>query len=242
MEESKKADLNISGYGTAAGGEYRTVRINGRCRITGDLACEDFRINGSGEVTGNADCASLHINGAGQVAGTLKAKELKVLGSADFGGDVSCESISVSGTAGFKSGLHADIVKITGSLRAKGDCNAERFVSSGLFEIDGLLNADHIEVNLDWSLSRAKEIGGADISVKPGAKGFGVLHSLFPPHTPRLEAETIEGNELSLAYTKAQVVRGNNVFLGDGCDIALVEYTGILRKSGSAVVGEERKV
>jgi cytoskeletal protein CcmA (bactofilin family) len=240
LTDNRKADLVISGYGNAAGGEYGAVKINGYGRITGDVKCDDMRMNGAGEAAG-VECASLHINGTGDVAGPLKATELKVNGTGTFTGAARCESAKVTGTATFRAGLDAQLVDVTGSLKVKGDCNAERFVSSGVFDVDGLLSADHIEVFLDWNKSRAKEIGGSDIAVKPGPRGMGVLHSIFG-FAPALEAGTIEGNEISLELTKAAVVRGNNVVLGDGCDIGLVEYKGTLRKMGNARVGEEKKV
>ena len=237
-DNTKKADLIIGGYGSAAGGQYGAVKINGYGKITGDVKCDDMRINGAGEVEG-VDCGTLHINGSGDLRGTLHAAELKVNGTGTFSGAAQCESAKVTGTASFKAGLNAQIVNVTGQIKVTGDCSAERFTSTGVFDVDGLLSADHIEVFLDWTKSRAKEIGGTDIAVKRDAGGF--LRSLFS-HSPILETETIEGNEISLELTRAKVVRGHNVTLGDGCDIGLVEYSGTLRKSGSVRVGEEKKV
>jgi cytoskeletal protein CcmA (bactofilin family) len=105
--------------------------------------------------------------------------------------------------------------------------------------VDGLLSADHLEIYLDWNKSHAGEVGGTDIAVHRGTRG--TLRSLFT-HAPAFEAGTIEGNEISLELTKADVVRGHNVTLGDGCEIGLVEYTGTLRKNGDAKVREEKKV
>lgn len=240
MNDNKKADLVIGGYGNAAGGEYGAVKINGFGKITGDVKCDDMRMNGAGEVAG-VECNTLHINGSGDVAGPLKATEVKVNGTGTFAGSANCASLTVTGQASFRAGLDAQLVNVTGQLKVKGDCNVERFVSSGIFDIDGLLNADHTEVYLGWSKSRAREIGGSDITVKPGPRGMGVLRSLFGG-SPALEAGTIEGNEISLELTRASVVRGNNVVVGDGCDIGLVEYKGTLRKMGNAIVREERKV
>jgi cytoskeletal protein CcmA (bactofilin family) len=197
-----------------------------------------MRINGAGDLEGAADCGALHIKARATSAGP-EDRQLKVAGSGDFDGAANCEVVKITGTASFAAGLAAQLVNVSGAIKAKGDLNAERFVSSGVFEVDGLLSADHIEVYLDWNKSRAKEIGGADIAVKRGTGG--VLRSLFA-HTPMLEAETIEGNEVSLELTRARVVRGHNVTLGDGCDVGLVEYSGTLRTHGNARAGEEKKV
>ncbi len=239
-EPTKNPDLVIGGYGSAGGGQYGAVKINGYGKIGGDVQCDIMRINGAGETMG-VECDSIHVNGSGDIGGALKTRELKVNGTGTFSGAANSETATVTGTATFKAGLSAQLLNVSGSIHVGGDCSAERFVSSGVFTVDGLLSADHIEVYLDWNKSRAKEIGGADISVKPGPRGMGVLRSLFS-HSPVLEADTIEGNELSLELTKARVVRGNNVSLGDGCEIGLVEYKGTLRKTGNARVGEEKKI
>jgi cytoskeletal protein CcmA (bactofilin family) len=241
---TEKVDLSISGFGVAPGGSYASVRIAGRGKITGDVVCGDFIINGSADAQGAVDCGKLIINGEGGVHGALKTGELKVRGSGDFKGDVQCDALSVSGTAHAAGKLCAKSAKISGSVHVKGDLSADSFTSSGTFDIGGLLSADDIDVTLDWSTSRAKEIGGERITAKVGIKGLSVLRTIFTlgTHTPRLEADSIEGSNVWLEQTRAKVVRGHSVTLGDGCDIALVEYTGTLHKTGSVRVGEERKI
>ena len=55
-------------------------------------------------------------------------------------------------------------------------------------------------------------------------------------------AETIEGDEIYLEYTKAKVIRGNNVTIGEGCEIELVEYKSLFEKSDKSVVIENKKL
>lgn len=241
---TEKIDLSINGYGVAPGGEYSSIRIAGRGKITGDVACGDFIISGSGDAEGDVSCGRMHINGEAGIHGALKTGELKVRGSADFKKGVKCDSFSVSGSAYAAESLSAQTVKISGSAHVKGDLSADSFSSSGAFEVGGLLSADTIDLNLDWSTSKAREIGGERITAKVGTKGLSVLRTIFTlgTHTPHLEADSIEGSSVWLEQTRAKVVRGHSVTLGDGCDIALVEYTGTLQKTGSARVGEERKI
>jgi cytoskeletal protein CcmA (bactofilin family) len=245
MENNMRGDLRINGSGSAAGGTYGNVKINGSGKITGDLECKEFIINGSGEVIGKIEAEKLRINGSGHIVGDVKAKELKVNGSANLGGTVSGGNISVSGSADIKSGLDMQNVKISGSVKIGGDCNAERFESNGVFDISGLLNADEVDARLYWHRSRAKEIGGGKIIVGLGnSTGLSVLKAIFTLglHNPGLDADSIEGDEINLENTTARVVRGNNVTIGRGCDIGLVEYKGIYQKNGDAKVAEERKL
>jgi len=232
-------DMIIGGYGSAAGGQYGSVRINGYGKLTGDIKCTDMHVNGAGDAAGSVDCNLLRINGSATIEGALNADDITVNGSGSFHGAAHCESATVTGSADFKGGLSAQFVKVSGSIDVAGDLNTERFNSSGTFNVSGLLSADHLEVYLDWNRSHANEVGGTDIAVHRGTRG--TLRSLFT-HAPAFEATTIEGNEISLELTKADVVRGHNVTLGDGCEIGLVEYTGTLRKLGDAKVREEKKV
>jgi len=233
-----KDDLIIGGYGSAAGGQYGVVKINGYGKINGDIQCDDLHINGAGDAVGNVDCDRMRINGSATIEGALNADDLTVNGSGTFRGAAQCDSATITGSATFKAGLSAQFVKVSGSVEVTGDLSAERFNSSGMFNVSGLLSADHLEVYLDWNKSHANEVGGTDIAIRRGTRG--TIRSLFT-HAPAFEAGTIEGNEISLELTKADVVRGHNVTLGDGCDIGLVEYTGTLRKQGDAKVGEEKK-
>jgi len=244
MDNTEKIDLSISGYGVTPGGDYGSVHISGRGKITGDVTCGDLIISGSGDAMGAVSCTRLHINGEAGIHGDLKTGELKVRGSGDFKSGVQCDDLSISGSAYAAQSVSAKVVKVSGSVHVKGDISADKFSSSGAFEVGGLLSADDIDITLDWSTSKAREIGGERVTAKVGIKGLSVLRTIFTlgTHTPRLEADSIEGSSVWLEQTRARVVRGQNVTLGDGCDIVLVEYSGTLHKVGNARVGEERKI
>lgn len=244
MDSTQNMDLNISGFGTAPGGQYPNIRISGRGKITGDASCGEFTVNGSADAMGAVSCGRMIINGEAGIHGALKADELKVRGSGDFKKHVQAGEFSISGSAHAAESVSAKEVKLMGSLNVKGDLLADTFSSSGAFDVSGLLSADKVDITLDWSTSKAREIGGDMITAKVGSKGLSVLRTIFTlgTHTPRLEADSIEGSNVWLEQTRARVVRGQNVTLGDGCDIALVEYSGTLHKTGSARVGEERKI
>ncbi len=237
------ADLQISGYGSVPGGKFKSVKILGRGKITGDLECDDFVISGSGDVIGALSCKKMLVNGSGDITGEVRTDVLKVRGSANFSGKIKAADTSVSGSATAKEGLEAQTVKVSGAVKIKGDVSAENFSSTGRFDIDGLLNAENVDIHLDWSTSKAKEIGGESITVMNGTKGFSLISIVtLGTHSPRLEADLIEGERIILENTTAKAVRGTHITIGDGCDIGVVEYKGSYHKSGSAKVGEEKKV
>ncbi len=236
-------DLKINGSGTASGGFYNLVRINGAGRITGDIDCGNFIINGSGDANGNVQSGTVKVNGSGHIGGDTRSADVKVYGSANFDGGIFCETLNINGSADIKKSVQAHTVDIDGSMKAQDNCSAETFKSSGMFEIGGLLNAEDIDIRLYWHRSRAREIGGKRISVALGKAGLGVIKALFQSATfPSLEADIIEGDDITLENTIAKVVRGNNVVVGAGCDIKLVEYKGSYRKNMGAKVAEEKKI
>ena len=240
---SQKPDLKINGSGSASGGTYNTVRINGSGKITGDVYCSNFIINGSGDANGNVESGTVNVNGSGRISGNVKATEVKVSGSANFGSGIACDTFKVLGSADVKGSVEAQLVDIDGSMKAEGNCSAERFSSNGMFEVGGLLNAENIDIRLYWHKSRAKEIGGEKITVALGKAGLGVIKAIFPSiNFPQLEADVIEGDDITLENTAAKVVRGNNIVIGGGCDIGLVEYKGSYRKNMGAKVAEEKKI
>ncbi len=240
---TQRPDLKINGSGTASGGAYNLVRINGSGKIMGDIECCDLIINGSGEINGKISSEGVKVNGSGRLTGDVKSGEVKVSGSAGFGSGISCETFKVLGSADIKGSVEAHIVDIDGSMKAEGNCSAEGFSSNGAFDIGGLLNAENIDIRLYWHKSRAKEIGGKKISAALGKTGLGVIKAIFPSiNFPQLEADLIEGDDINLENTTAKAVRGNNVVIGSGCDIGLVEYKGSYRKNMGARVAEEKKI
>lgn len=245
MDNTIKGDLKIDGSGSAPGGEYNIVRINGAGRIMGDVACRDFRINGTGNVDGNLETVEGKINGSGTIDGNIRAQQLKITGTGQVRGTISGGTLIVSGSVTVGENLDVQKVKIEGSAKIAHDCNAEDFHSDGTFEISGLLNADVVNIRLYHSKSRAKEIGGGTINVTSGSTaGFNVLKTIFTlgTYNPILEADSIEGDVIVLENTTAQVVRGTNITIGKGCNIGLVEYKGQLIKTGDAKVNEEKKI
>jgi cytoskeletal protein CcmA (bactofilin family) len=108
----------------------------------------------------------------------------------------------------------------------------------GGFTMGGLLYADSININLHYRC-KVREIGGEKIEVKVGREFqlLRIIKSLFIPkgfHEPQLETDIIEGDEINLGQTKAEVVRGNNITIGKNCDIDLVEYRNSFEQTDNA--------
>ncbi len=216
-------DLKINGRASSAGGKYNAVIINGEGRIDGDLDCIKLKINGRCDINGNVKADSVDIYGTNSIKGNLEAEKAKIYGNADIEGNVS-----------------VDKAETYGSISVDGDCNAEVFKIEGTFAIEGLLNAGELELSL-YGASKACEIGGENITVKrKGKSGFLGLKGMI--QGKELTVETIEGDEIYLENTQAKVVRGNNIKIGPGCEIELVEYKNSLKQDEKAEIGTNKKI
>lgn len=225
--KKRTADLKINGRGSAGGGKYNSVLINGSGTIDGDLECIRLNINGYGDVKGNVKANSVDIHGNSPIKGSLRAKKAKIHGTADINGNLS-----------------VDEAETYGSISVNGDCNAEIFKIEGTFAIKGLLNAGELKLSL-YGSSEACEIGGAEITVKKGGKlSFLGLKDIFTSggHDRELTVDIIEGDDVYLENTQAKVVRGNTIILGSGCKIELVEYRNNFKNDEGAEVGTHKKI
>ncbi|RPI14137.1 MAG: hypothetical protein EHM58_17105 [Ignavibacteriae bacterium] len=245
METQTKKDLKINGDGSASGGVYEGIKINGSGRITGDVDCEYFKCNGDAKVIGSLTAQSAKINGSASITGSLKADEFKVMGFTKVSENVESKDTKVSGQAELEKNISSDSITVNGELKIKNDCNAEVFTVNGAFTIGGMLNAGEVEIKL-YGPCRAKEIGCEKIEVRKGNafKIHNIITSIFPSFDSKtsLITDSIEGDEIYLENTRAKIVRGNNVEIGPGCDIELVEYKTTYKKSDGAAVKEEKKV
>ncbi|MDR7002719.1 polymer-forming cytoskeletal protein [Neobacillus niacini] len=237
METKKRGDLVINGFGASNGGQFQKVTLNGKGTVNSDIECKEFECNGTGAVKGNIIVETAKINGMAKISGTVEAKDLSVDGTAKIEKNLIVEKVKVAGKATVGGRVKAEEIKIKGKLTVEEDCEAELFKAESMFTIGGLLNADEVDIKI-FGDCQAKEIGGQSIVVKYKPSWFGIFKSLFQT---QLKVEVIEGDTIYLENTKAAVVRGNHVTIGQNCEIGFIEYTDELAIDPSAVVGENKK-
>ncbi|KAB2333255.1 cytoplasmic protein [Cytobacillus depressus] len=233
MDFEKKGDLLINGFGSSNGGHFEKVLINGKGTVNGDLQCRQFEINGAGTVNGRVESHSLEIKGHGKIAGDAVSEKMTIEGSGSVSGNVTPQSLRVSGTLSIGGNVNADEVKLQGKISVGGDCEAENFAAEGKFSIGGLLSAEHIHIQT-FGDCKAKEIGGQTITVKEQKNV--VMSLLKKVLSFTLQADVIEGDEITLENTKAKIVRGKNVTIGKNCEIGLVEYKDKFYVENNAIV------
>jgi len=246
MSEEKKS-VSVSGAGVIAGGSYSRVSISGAGKISGDLYAEELRMSGAGRVNGHCEVVHLIVSGTGKFEKAVIADEMKVSGVAKVEGPVKVKELKCSGTFRASEGISSEYVKVSGQLHVGGDLESEIFRASGGFDVRGLLTADRIEIH-PGGRCRAREIGGAKIDVRrySSREHAGLLNSLMRALSSawggEVEAELIEGDEIYLENTKADVVRGKQIHIGPNCEIGLIEYSESLTVHDDSEVGKQSKI
>ncbi len=243
----KRKGASISGAGVISGGTYDRVSISGAGKITGDIHTEELRISGAGKAKGKVEATKIVVSGSVSFADDVIADEIHVSGSAHVDGRITAKELKSSGSLKVAGDIASDYIKISGSLRAGADVETEIFRASGGFHIDGLLSADKIEIRIGGRC-QAREIGGEQIDIRRGGwreKGIildGLIKLFTGGGTPGLETTQIEGDEIYVEDTVADVVRGKRVEIGPGCRIKMVEYHESLKAHPDAKIDKQVKV
>lgn len=247
---AKKHRLKVLGEGSYAGGDFSTVRIIGDANITsginaekirvvgeveidGDVTAVKARTTGKLEIEGNSTVENFKVTGEVEISGNAKFDNSRVVGKTKVGGSYNSIETKVYGELKVKEDVNCKKIKNMGSIITSANVTAEEFYSKGFCEIGGLLTAENVELRL-YKKTKIEEIGGTNINVKK--KGF------FKKDDCVMISDSIEGDEIKLESTTADVVRGNKVVIGKGCNIKLVEYSGDFQKHESANVEKIVKV
>lgn len=240
MSESvPRSDVTVNGGGTIGTGSYATVTINGAGTVTGDIDCTTMRINGAGTVNGTVTATSITVNGSGTFNSTVQAGEIITNGEASFATSAGIGRLRVKGRTAIAGSLAAHEVDLRGILKVDGDLSTDAMIGEGGFTIGGLLNAGSVDLQLYGPCS-VREIGGESVRVLQSRSGLADFVNLFSEK--RLHVTTVEADNVMLENTTAQSVRGTDVVIGTGCDVALVEYSGTYQQAPDARVGEARQV
>ncbi|CAM3312141.1 hypothetical protein PALU110988_15265 [Paenibacillus lupini] len=242
ISEKTRRNLTITGSSSVMGGIYNNVKIVGEGTIEGDTDCKKLKCMGTMEINGTLAAADqVSIVGTCDIKGGLKGGMLKTSGTVAVGGITQLRELNISGTIESKNDIYSEKIHLRGMLHTAGDCEAESFTARGIFEIGGLLNAGKLDIKL-YRDCKAHEIGGGQITIRKAS----LMHplSLFfkPSSSARLSVSVLEGDHIYLENTIADIVRGNKVVIGPGCEIGFVEYKEHFEQKKDAVVKDKRKV
>jgi len=242
MEQSK-GNLRIDGMFTSEGGEYEKIVINGQGTLTSTVNADCIKVNGIGTFQGKVNCDTVVISGMATIKEGVTADELKVSGSATIEGDIEADALKIEGKATIQGDVKSETVKIEGKTTIHGDCEAETFKMEGQIKVKGQLNAESIYISSVLK-SEIHEITGSSIQIVRDTNPLTsvVTKALDMVFTNNLAVNTVEGDQIELDYVNARVVRGEDVTIGENCEIDLIEYSGTLKQHPRAKIKEARKM
>ncbi|WP_433944293.1 hypothetical protein [Paenibacillus sp. SN-8-1] len=223
MEQSIR-DMKINGVGKASGGRYNRVLLDGIGTINGEVQCEELQCNGQMKLNAQLTAERITINGTGKITGPVQSGDFRTDGMLDVEQEVRFNKLVLNGILKCGAGASGEQAEIYGTLKLKEDLQCETLEVRGNLQVEGLLNADTIKIEMIGKCN-VREIGGEHIMVRKLNKAPGLLEMFSGKLLgSRLTADVIEGDEIELEYTKARVVRGSRVRIGPGCEIDYVEY------------------
>lgn len=237
MDMEKRHSLTLNGSGSSSGGTYNKVKIRGEGTISNHVSCNEFKTYGTSDVRGDITANSYIVYGDSEVQGSLNAEYVKVYGNTQVQNDCHINKTKIRGMFEVNGKLSGNYVDIKGGLTVKEDIEVEEFLLSGGLESEGLLNGGKIDITLKYEGSKVKEIGGEKITVRKKSAFIP-----FTNHAGELHTTSIEGDDIYLEYTKADTVRGNNVTIGPGCEISVVEYHTSFKQKGTSIVKEHKQI
>ena len=240
-------DAHISGSGRLTGGDYNEIHISGSGHWDGPIHCSEFHVSGACKGTGDLTVTdSMHCSGSLRTDGHMDCGQVRISGSARVGGNITGrDEVRISGSL-VCHGLYGGKITVSGGLDIQTDVEADSFALSGMAKIQGLLNAEEVDITVGGMPGTVVigQIGGSRITVKT-AETRGFLRKLVSGRRAsagEVKAGSIEGDDIDLTATAADVVRGNNITLRDGCRIKRVEFTGNLTLEGDAQADEQIRV
>jgi len=239
------------------------VKTAGSCRVSHDLDADALQTAGTCVVEGDVRATRFSCSGSQRVGGDVVAGEIKISGSLVVGSDVEADSFYSKGRFEVGGLLSADDIQIglghRGTSRA-GEVGGERIEvrragqSWSLHKQDFERQVGKVGYKLEKGFAKLRDRFGIDIEigdldklveemVKFGDKIKAHIDIDLGEfgEAGKLEAETIEGDEVYLENTKARIVRGKTVTIGPGCQVERVEYSLSLEVDERAHVGQREK-
>ncbi len=239
MTSSPMQSVKISGSGHIGGGHYDTVHVSGSARITGNVICQNVRISGSLHAQGSLECQAIHVSGSTEITDTLVTEDGHISGSLQIRGSLEVRGdLHVSGHAGVEGKASGHSYHISGIFRVGQEIEVDTLICSGTIECPGLISADHIKIDL-YHPAKVGELAGASIDVAvPSGRFSPDLIGHWRRRRALLTVDEVSGDDLNLAYTKASLVRGDRIRIGEGCRIDRIEYRETLQADEASWIGE----
>lgn len=227
---SELMDQYLIGMPKVGSGEYKNLSTFGVSNLSGKLTAARLLSVGINHIMGKVDCELMELIGVTRLKEKLKVHTIKNVGRCRADNTITAHSI-----------------ENIGFLKADDGVEVESFKSIGGFKVNGLLNAERINVDINLPCF-AEEIGGECIRVK--FRNVLLKRNLMNRliflnlnfKRPALICNLIEGTDISLEHTNVELVRGKKIEIGPGCRIEQIEYIDELKVDPTSRVNTVTKL
>ncbi len=242
-ERSKK--VSVAGAGNLSDVYTHEFNGSGSVKISGYLDADRIDISGAGHIDGDVKSSELiDVSGAIRIAGKVDAKEIDSSGSMKAE-EISCYSIESSGSLQVQKGLRAESMDVSGGTRAE-TIEAETLKSSGALGAEsvsggevyisgkiqtGSVTCRRFEMEIYSSSSRIGKLEADAIDVKQARRFF---------HSGKVEIADIKCKRALLEGVISKSVVGEEIIVGDDCDIEYVEGRNVKISENARV--KEKKI
>lgn len=256
---------NITGAGTIDGGVFKSLTITGSGTVEGNVEAKEVEVSGAGQIEGDLKAgrveaagsltvegsmeADAFVNaGSSTIEGSLKADKIDQQGALEVGRDVEAKTFRSSGAFGIEGSLEADEIEI----EINGDSHVHAILGKSIQVEAGTSKVAKGQVIVMQRGGHGTTVvtGGTISGNASGYAEGGRVGSVSASSsasvsggnsTFKLEAKTIEGDEVELEHTVADLVKGKKVKIGKGCKIGAVEYTESIAVDDKASVKKQTK-
>ncbi len=232
----EKNNIKTMGDVTLEAGEYGDISCAGDLKISGSIVADN--IKSAGDLVAEKDIKAVKISvfGDGKFKGNLSADEISVYGDCNFLQTVKGKEIKIYGS--MKGNIiEGENITINGELEKVEEISAEELLLNGEFHVKSSMNLGYGKFNLVGK-SEAKEIFCEKLEVRGGLEAFrGILSGLISKgRGGTMKVDVIEGDDIYLENTTANIVRGKMVRIGEGSRIGKVEYSDTLEIFDGGIV------
>ena len=240
-------NINISGCGQVAPGEYESIRVSGSGKLLGMVRCNYF--SGTGSCRGEElDCTGLvKVSGSSKFTKDIRAQNVAIAGALTCGGDMIVqEELKCSGSMECNSNIKCGTLKVSGAAEVDQGVEAENVIVSGTLDCEGLLNAENVDIS--GGGMRIGSIGGSNITIRRGKAmrtlaRIPLLSTVLKSVASKVSVPGgIEGDVIELENVKTPMVSGRIVIIGKDCEIGLVQYSETISIDAEANVASSEQV
>jgi hypothetical protein len=196
----------------------------------------DISIEGVGSVAGG-DYGKVSIEGVGSISDDIKAVEVHIEGVFNCNGKIEADFISCEGVATMKAPIRVNRIDISGVITFK-----DAILEANVINCEGVITTN-AQISADKTIVdgciKATEIVGEEviISPTPGKVKSGIRKIFGMTSSNHSKIDLIEATNIRINDVKVKTVNGENVTIGEFCDIEEIDCTGRLLIHSRAKVG-----